>query len=260
MTVTVRSWTLLVVMLCPPRVLVAQKAGDRPPIHGVVLDAATHTPLPNATVQLDLGRGVLTDSLGRFSILSPRDGRHRVTVKELGYAGGSLEVELPNGGDSLRFELQPGPLAVDGFTVVADRLAAVKQDLQDRRLSTGLAVRVLGQDRLMTSTAEDVSAFLRVDAGIRRRGCGPARPGASIQQAQQGDVCILARGRTVRPSVFVDDVARVEGLDAFEKMPLYDIYLIEVISGGEMIRVYSNYYIERLATTPQLLPRICIVC
>ena len=37
----------------------------------------------------------------------------------------------------------------------------------------------------------------------------------------------------MRPAVFVDDVPRVEGLDALERMPSSEIYLIEVISGGK---------------------------
>lgn len=56
-------------------------------IRGVVLDGASRHPIPYAAVQLtnELGMGVVTDSLGRFSLKQVPVGRHSIQSTYMGY-------------------------------------------------------------------------------------------------------------------------------------------------------------------------------
>lgn len=54
-------------------------------IAGVVRDASNSNPIPNALIQLDDGRGSLTNENGRFILLNVPPGRYSLTVTGLGW-------------------------------------------------------------------------------------------------------------------------------------------------------------------------------
>ena len=54
------------------------------------------------------------------------------------------------------------------------------------------------------------------------------------------------RGEYVQPIVYIDE-RRAFGLDELASYPMNDIYLVESYDGGRMVRVYTTWFMQRLA-------------
>ncbi len=230
--------------------------GARTTLHGVVVDRVNGDPLPNAIVLLaDEGRGLLTDSLGRFTFDEVRLGPQLLAVKQYGYAEINLDLDLLEGHGPVRVELRPGPLALEGFTIVAENLASMTGQLARRRNAYAGSARALDQTRLAMSTERNVLQLLQTQGGLHLRRCAggrnsPAtsfRPIASV--ATRGP-CVARRGSTVQPRVYIDEAPIVGGLGFLAMFRPYELYLVEVFSAGLEIRAYTHWYMERMAARP----------
>lgn len=60
-------------------------------------------------------------------------------------------------------------------------------------------------------------------------------------------LCVLSRGRRVQPSVNIDEVPAIGGLDQLALYNPQDLYLLEVYSQGRMIRAYTEDFMGRHA-------------
>ncbi|MSR36164.1 MAG: carboxypeptidase-like regulatory domain-containing protein [Gemmatimonadetes bacterium] len=231
------------------------RAEGRTTVRGVVVDALNGDPLPNTMIRLvDDRRGVLADSLGRFVIPNVRIGTQLVAVKQYGYEELDFEVDFEADNPSLRIELEPGPVALQGFDVVADRLAVMKQRMQSRRNAAPVSVRVIDQERLNRSAARDMVDFLNLQ-GVQLASCATRRgpqAATSFQPASSSggssmSSCVLRRGQAVEPTVYIDEARTIWGLDELAMYKPYEMYLVEVYSNGGQVRAYTHNFMERMA-------------
>ena len=257
MTTAVRIALILLLLATP---LAAQRqlrdADARTTLSGVVVDALRGDALPNSIVILaDENRGMLTDSLGRFSFRNVRFGPQLLAVKQYGYEEVNLDLDLLEGHSPVRVELRPGPIALEGFIIVADNLAAMNRQIRNRRNAYGGAARAISQARLAASGARNVIDFLQVRGGLQLHRCGSQRagPGTSFHPAGGGRAagrCVLRRGSSVRPRVYIDEAPIVGGLEFLAMFRPYELYLVEVYSSGLEVRAYTHWFVERMATRP----------
>jgi hypothetical protein len=221
--------------------------GERAIVRGTVIDAISGTPLANTMVRLvEMRRGVLADSLGRFAMVDVPIGRHTIEVRQYGYEHVGGEIIVVVGLPPLDIELAPGPVALEGFTVIADRLALMNQRLQSRRDATPVSVHALDQMRLARSPARNLIEFLRDDAFVEPVTC-------SVLGGRAGGACIWARGVPVRPRVYIDEAPAIGGYDELGTYGPNDLYLVEVYSSGAEIRAYTHNFMERMAQSPMPL-------
>lgn len=214
-------------------------------LRGVVVDGLRGDSLPNAIVLLvDDNRGMLSDSLGRFVFRNVPVGAQLLAIKQYGYAEVNLEIDVVQGQDPVRIELKPGPLALEGFTIVADHLATMNKTLKNRRNAYGRSVRALEQGRLASSGVLSVTEFLQTEGSLNLVNCAP--------RGGPGD-CVMRRGRATEPRVYIDEAPIIGGLDFLASFRPYELYLIEVYSSGLEIRAYTHWYMERMAGTPRML-------
>jgi hypothetical protein len=193
---------------------------------------------------VDYQRGLLSDSLGRFTFPGVPVGVHLLAIKQYGYAEVNIEVEVSEGQDPVRIELSPGPLALEGFTVVADRLATMNKRLKRRRNAYGRTVRELELGRLASSGVLSVTDFLRTEGSLNLVNCATGDgPGA----------CVMRRGSATAPRVYIDEAPIIGGLDVLATFLPYELYLVEVYSAGLEIRAYTHWYMERMAGRPGML-------
>ena len=218
-------------------------ASARTVFEGVVVDKLNGDPLPNAVVLLvEEKRGMLTDSLGRFRFTGVELGPQLVAVKQYGYAEVNLDLDLAEGQPAHRIELDPGPLALEGFTVIAENIRSMTAQMETRRKAYPGSVRAHDQTHLASSSANDVMDFLRTEGGLHVQRCG-----------RMSGACVLRRGGLAEPRVFIDEARVLGGLEFLAMMKPYELYQIEVFSGGAEIRAYTHWYMERMAEQPRLL-------
>jgi hypothetical protein len=222
-----------------------REAGAKTVFQGVVVDKLHGDPLPNAVVlMVDENRGMLTDSLGRFRFADVELGPQLVAVKQYGYEEANLDLDLLEGQEPHRIELDPGPLALEGFTVIARNIASMSAQMETRRKAYAGSVRAHDQARLAGSSAEDVMQFLRDEGGLHVYPCRGGRIGTS---------CIERRGGLAEPRVYIDEARVLGGLAFLAMMKPYELYAVEVFSGGLEIRAYTHWYMEKVAGNPRLL-------
>ena len=105
-------------------------------IRGVVVDSASHQPLPAVLVSLaDSGnrnlQRFLTDENGEFKFLAPRPGRYSVRAERLGMRTGTVEgVDVAADRTvSLRITLSHLPITLRGLQASRDRRCELPRDL-----------------------------------------------------------------------------------------------------------------------------------
>jgi hypothetical protein len=218
---------------------------DRTVVRGTVVDAISGTPLPNTVVRLvEERRGVLTDSLGRFGIVDVPVGQHTIEIRQYGYEAVGAVIVVVAGFLPLDVELAPGPVALEGFTVIADRLALMNERLESRRNATPVSVQALDQMRLARSAARNMIDFLRDESFIEPTPCS-VRGGSGA--------CVWWRGTAIRPTVYIDEAPAIGGYDELATYGPSDLYLVEVYSSGGEIRAYTHNFMERMARRPMPL-------
>ena len=204
---------------------------------GVITDLNSGTPVSGALVEFPaLRRQTLTDRQGRFSIANIRPGRHNIAVSHLGYKMLVREVTVADG-ELMVVNLEPDPVTLKGISVQVDRL-------QSRRQGVGVSVEAFQRNELLSSASFSASEFVRTRMMLR-----PCPSGRGF--------CVQRRGQTVPPVVYIDE-RRAFGLEELEAYPVYDIYLVEAYAGGQMIRVYTTWFMQNLARNKVSLQQLII--
>ena len=128
-------------------------------IRGVVVDSASHQPLPAVLVSLTDGdnrnlQRFLTDASGEFKFLAPRPGRYSVRAERLGMTTetvGDIGVDADRA-VSLRITLAHLPITLRGIEASGDRRCELSRDL-------GLeTLRVWEEARKVLATADFTSS------------------------------------------------------------------------------------------------------
>lgn len=137
---TALGWTAV------PAMLQAQSGS----VTGVVVDASTGLTLAGAAVEIAGTRpaGISNDQ-GRFLLIGVPAGSHELTVTYLGYATARQRIDV-RGGDvtSVRFDLEPQALDIEGVTVVGTRrgqAAALNQQLNAANITQVVASDQIGR-------------------------------------------------------------------------------------------------------------------
>jgi hypothetical protein len=86
-------------------------------VSGVVVDAVTGVPVPNALVSAGAeGPRALTDSIGRFRVAEVPRGTRQLVVERFGYVSLTYPLAGP-AGSALVLRLTPNPIALDSLTL-----------------------------------------------------------------------------------------------------------------------------------------------
>lgn len=192
-----------------------------------VLDAGSNQPVATAWVEMAGGQRRLgADSTG-LVIMSLIRGHHAFSVHALGY--GSVTQALHAAGDTtLVVRLTIAPLSLEGLAVVADRFAR-------RNRALPWNVGTVGHDELINSAAADP-----VDA-LRGRH-------VQLQPCRGGGDCVRYRGSPVTPVVCIDDQVAQGGLAELRTYPMASLHSIEVHGRGRMVRAYTTWFMDRVAS------------
>ena len=239
-----------VAILCGAHPSAAQRSVDQPVrvLTGVVVDELTRVPIADAVVVLEGHQpGTMTDSVGHFTLSGFPRGPQVLNIRQFGYLELTSTVLPPELPDVLvEIPLVPAPIMLERVTLVVDHLATMTRRIESRRRAAPVSVRAYDQERLVRSGAPDVFRFLLQQASIFPTLCGASRPGTF-------GLCVIRRGRPIKPSVFIDEFPALGGLDELSMYNPQDLYLIEVYSFGRVIRAYTYEFMERMAERPMAL-------
>lgn len=218
-------------------------------VQGKVLDAMTFMPVGGAFVaQMDSDRGVLTDSLGVFTLqMDPRFGT-RIRIWQLGYRDVQADAAGAGPGRLLTVALAPDPVQLDGLTVLAERL-------QERRRGPFGIGDILDREDLVQ--VPDGSAY---DLVVRQfpfaRPCDPQATEALCMGMSRGmgdmrrvKVCIDG---TLVPPDYTETM--------LSTMDPRTFYLAEFYSRQGEIRLYTPQYMETLLELGADLPPLTFEC
>lgn len=213
--------------------------GDaRSTLGGVVLDAVTGAGLPWAALWLRGHARASADERGAFRFPRVRAGSYLLLVERLGYESVWVPVRVSTPAEPLVVRLEPDPVLLEGIGVVIDRF-------RSRRNAYARMVRAFGEDRLGRSAAPDVVTFLRWEGGLALVPC---------DRGTMGLACVVRRGRTVQPRVYLDETPLICGLDVLASYHPSELYLIEHYWGNPpQIRAYTRGFVERQARSPRAL-------
>jgi hypothetical protein len=229
---------LLAVAAPLPARLHAQRQGAlRPSTTGVIRDFSTGVPLAGALVEFPaLRRKATTDAEGRFTLSNVPPGRHKMVVSQLGFRTLVREQDITDG-SFLYVPLEPDPLMIKSVEVQVDRLA-------NRRRSVDVSVIAFERRMLLGSASLNVAEFIRTQ--LHGTVCPNRRA-----------LCVQRRGQAIQPIVYIDE-RRAFGLEELFAYPPHDVYLIEAYDSGRMIRVYTNWFVQKLARNNTTLQQIVI--
>ena len=245
-----------------------QPSSLRVPLQGIVYDAFTGGAVAGAAVYLNgEGYGVLSDSAGVFRFADVFPGPQLIAAVQFGYEETAAPVEVPEEGAFIEVELVPQPILLDGVTAVVDNISTMERRMQTRRRSAPYQARAFDQERLLRSASATALDFLRSEthytpvpcpAGTGIFGTGSSTRslgwhGISRLTGALSASCIIRRGRTISPKVYIDEVPAIGGLDELESYPTAQIYALEVFSQGAEIRAYTYNFMQRMAEKPMAL-------
>lgn len=215
-------------------------------VTGIVRDSVSGMPLAGARVRLvKEDRGTLADTSGRFVFEDLPPGQHLFSVQHYGYQERLLMLAAKTAHQEPHdVLLRPMPATLEGFEVIADRLATMESRLRARRNAVPVAVRTMDQERLFHSAATDMHHFLRTEAFIQMVSC----PSGSAYEW-----CVLRRGGRMEADVYIDEVRTIGGLDQLQDYLPQDFYLVEAYGGGLQIRAYTHHFMDRMARRPMAL-------
>ena len=217
-----------------------------PTLNGIVVDEITRAPVEGAVVSIEGHRpAVMTDAGGRFTLSGFEPGRQLLEVRQFGYQLLRVEIVPPPYEDVLvEVPLAPAPIQLEGVTAVVDGLAEATRRIRGRRNAAPVASRAYDQDALVRSGAPTALDFLARNTPLNPETCF-SRGFASL--------CVLRRGRMVRPRVYVDEMPALAGLDDLSRYAPEELYLIEVFCFGTEIRAYTFDWMDRMTARPRAL-------
>ncbi len=196
---------------------VALHAQHPPEVRGRVLDAATSSPIQDAEVLLSDGARTVTGADGSFVLRALRPGQAQVTVRRVGFAPLTRDVELINGGStSFTFMLSAAPVQLAELTATAEPTAG--------------GVTSIDRTTIEQSGAGDLGDILQQQGGVVvTRSGGPGSPAtASIRGSSANQVLVLVDGVPQNQAVSGSADLSLVRLDNVEK--------ISVVRGAQSAR------------------------
>lgn len=205
-------------------------------IFGQVVDATSGERLVGAWVGITgTDWGSITNTEGRFRLPDMQPGPLSLTVEQLGYETREWRGEVTPENELLMVELEPRPVILEGLEVVTDRF-------RSRRMAAATRVMAYDASDLTRATERNALEYVR----YRTAGIVPC-------SGRRGNSCVLVRGRSVEPVVYLDEAPLLGGLEYLETLEPWELHMIEVYGGGSHIRAYTPRFMERAAES-RLLP------
>lgn len=241
---TSQRWTLVAFASAAILGASARVAGAQTgTVTGRVTDAHTGTPVATAQITVagsTLGTSVGTD--GRFRLTSVPVGTHEIRVRSLGYAPGSVNVTVTDGGTAdIAVGLEPAATALDAVVVTGTAG-------DTRRRAIGNAVSsVAVSDVVQQTTVSNVTEVLQSKVPGLTLVPGSGSAGTSANYRLRGAGSLYA-GNT--PTIYVDGVrvtTRDQGnytvfgqtTSSLDAINPNDIESIEVIKGPAAATLYG---------------------
>jgi hypothetical protein len=205
-------------------------------VFGQVVDAASGERLVGAWVGITgTDWGSISNAEGRFRIPDLQPGPLSLTVEQLGYETREWRGEVTPDNELLLVELQPRPVILEGLEVVTDRF-------RSRRMAATTRVVAYDASDLTRATERNALEYVRYRTS-----------GIVSCNGRRGNSCVLVRGRSVEPVVYLDEAPLLGGLEYLETLQPWELHMIEVYGGGSHIRAYTPRFMERAAES-RLLP------
>jgi hypothetical protein len=202
-----------------------------------VADASTGAPVVGAEVAIaDLSRVARTDWIGEAQMTDVSRGRHRVTVRRIGFVPANLTIEFSRDTVGYVFVLSPAPLSLDTVRTSATFAAWPQFEDFERRRRMGFG-RFLTDSVLMAEKTQPLADIMErrlaglqsFDVGrtVRRRTCGGQPLDIYVDGVRVGGITSRPLGARPLPSLtdlrFTQgqDVAGVEYYDLASAPPQY---------------------------------------
>ena len=197
---------------------------------GAVVDDSNGQALAGAFVSLTGSDwGSITNENGRFAIPDLGAGTYSIRAEQIGY-----ETLVWEGQISAAAPLQLRmAMILEGLQVVTDRF-------QSRRNGNATSVRMYDRTALTSTSQPTVLDFVAFRVGSARERC------ASNARA---DICLRIRGRNVEPTIVVDELEILGGMDYLAAIAPHELHMVEVFGQGRHIRAYTTRFMERAAKT-----------
>jgi hypothetical protein len=231
-----------------------------------LVTTARGVPVSNAAVSLapldesaEAGaHRTMTDGSGRFRIEGVSPGLMRLHVRHIGFGDVVHGVEFRDEDVEAEIVMEHEPIRLEEVGVQVDRL-------ENRLRSVPRHVRAFDRESVLASGVHSAGEFIRWRAGLIRTACGQrsrrgglgASPGGRTVAGGGGGfgsfgggACVRSRGRTVAPSLYIDERPAWGGMEELDTYPIEEIARVEVISRGAQIRVYTRQFMVRLASRP----------
>jgi len=233
---------LVLSFLLPAAPLAAQRPGQVV-LRGNVVDTESSTPVFGAYIaHVGSTQGTLTDSVGRFALAMNRAASYSFRIVQLGYH--TLEATMPAEAEGRAFTvgLKPGPIALEGLTVLTDQLA-------DRRRGRFGIATILDQGELLNSSFGTAYELTR-----------QVMPFADLCSPQADSLCVSSQGRRTPVSICMDGRAISSASPELEVLDPRGLYLVEAYFRVGRVAMYSRGYVARLIETGQQLPPFSFGC
>ena len=118
-------------LLCGGRAGLSAQQPEPPTLSGVVVDAATGSPVRGALITLaGQGLSTISDSTGAFRLRSGLAGQLQLSVQRYGYRPAELRVVPPATAEGLTIRLEPDPVQLEALVVTG----AARVDMNGRVL------------------------------------------------------------------------------------------------------------------------------
>lgn len=222
--------------------LAAQRAGQVT-LRGTVLDADSKAPLFGAFVARgDDVRGVLTDSLGRFTLPVDRAEQYPLRVSQLGYR--TLQITMPAEAERRTFVvgLKPDPIELEGLVVLTRRLT-------ERATGRFGTPRVLEQPDLVRSS---FGTLLELTRNLV--------PFAQPCSVDADSLCVSGQGRRRALQVCLDGRLVSSASPELEAIDPRGLYLVASYPRVGRIQMYTRAFMARLLEAGQDLPPATFEC
>lgn len=210
---------------------------------GRIVDAEDDAPLVGAAVR-DMSarraRPALSRSGGRFSVPDVRVGPVLMEFRHLGYVPQVRYLRIPTPTD-LEIALEPDPVALA-------RIEAIEAKAEwERRAVASMPVQTLDRTFVASRPWVDTRALL-ARLGIYMEPC-------PIDEGLTG--CRRVGGELKEVELCIDGRQAFGGMAELDSYQPTDIHLIESFDRGEILRVTTVEYLERMAERERPLPTLC---
>jgi hypothetical protein len=193
-------------------------------LSGAVTNKHTGEVAPYLTVRLDDGDQASTNAAGWFRFRRIAPGTHRITLEGFGWQPTEIEVDIPRD-STIR-------VVIDRDAVADGIIAAQIAKLSERVRSVASPLMTLDRKEFLFSRAPTPVDAIQGRGGLVLNDCYPSKVRACVGSAP--------------PIVYIDEQRIPCGLDVLRGYTNSSIQRIEIIDHGNIVRVYTIWFIERM--------------